>query len=977
MEQQKPAYINNKNASMSFNSNLASESIVAMFQSTAELAIKVLKSAEQFISQLSVRTESSNSSTSSNYSLDVTEMQLLKLLYSIFNSKFFYKFIPSMIIHLQPILNSCSVAYQILLSVRPIILLISSLNKFLINYFPRFNFCSVGTTASQCIVVESDHPYKKPNVSSYYVKFPTTVKSMWIEFDAKCSTSKAEDILELYIPSESYQAKDSSNKDCNSFYDLTKIYKEFNGKGFSKNISSILKNSNPFSAKLSMENSLFVPGNELVFLFKTNNDNDNSVYSSDEANYGFKAQVFSYELPLKPVDLSESESLTETLLHNIKQLIEYFESNLIYLSGQCVHTLMNASPANLIEKFVATDPLFNINTKLKSQFEKYDFSDTDFAKQIYNENISVLFKNLNFDQQLTLEMLTKCEFPDATVHPFLDDFIKLNPQTSGSRLALWFQSESFILPNSCVLNIIDSIDFCCEICSELLQSTDFASTIMLCSSCHYQLFVKTISQTNENKMIPVDKKVFIKIVTRDQHQEIAYDHNARVEVNIHFISPFSQENDVHYGSFDARHRRSNDKSSLFSNILENPYQIIVKDKVRYHSITMMKSYENFSLEELRFHTQSYLSRNSVVENIQLRSFENGYYLASWTPTSTGCYKIDLAVDGECSNHSNLINIVDEDDDRSGKSFSPSNREDHAKRSVTFNNDYEISDRATIKHCIRKFICHDSAGLRIRALPSLQSEQIGVVAINGLLTIIDQCENDDGLWVRLSNESIQAYCGNSVEVYHQTNKDFLADNYDVNEPLTSDSKSPFSITIRTEAWALQYNRHFNRTLLIPIDSEDDIVLRDKCLFDQTQRKLSETLITPSWFQVVNCGQDGHLIRNAPSLEDVSIIIGIVPFGESLNAVEAIRNEYGIWIRLSQDSLHAHISVLYQSTFNESNIEGWMLAQSINGLVYLQNVDLKMDNKELKYSDSCVINNNKYNLNDDNNYTVVAKHAISNK
>lgn len=39
--------------------------------------------------------------------------------------------------------------------------------------------------------------------------------------------------------------------------------------------------------------------------------------------------------------------------------------------------------------------------------------------------------------------------------------------------------------------------------------------------------------------------------------------------------------------------------------------------------------------------------------------------------------------------------------------------------------------------IRKFIGKNSAGLRIRALPSLQSKQIGVVPVNGTIIFVDE------------------------------------------------------------------------------------------------------------------------------------------------------------------------------------------------------------------------------------------------
>lgn len=39
--------------------------------------------------------------------------------------------------------------------------------------------------------------------------------------------------------------------------------------------------------------------------------------------------------------------------------------------------------------------------------------------------------------------------------------------------------------------------------------------------------------------------------------------------------------------------------------------------------------------------------------------------------------------------------------------------------------------------LRKFVAKNSAGLRVRILPSLQSEQIGVVHVNGTIAFIDE------------------------------------------------------------------------------------------------------------------------------------------------------------------------------------------------------------------------------------------------
>ena len=83
--------------------------------------------------------------------------------------------------------------------------------------------------------------------------------------------------------------------------------------------------------------------------------------------------------------------------------------------------------------------------------------------------------------------------------------------------------------------------------------------------------------------------------------------------------------------------------------------------------------------------------------------------------------------------------------------------------------------------LRKFIAKPSAGLRIRIHPTLQSEQIGVVPVEGTISIVDEYHNADGIWVRLGQDSLLEYC---------------TPNY-------------------TEGWCLQYNQHLEKTLLVPV------------------------------------------------------------------------------------------------------------------------------------------------------------------
>lgn len=116
--------------------------------------------------------------------------------------------------------------------------------------------------------------------------------------------------------------------------------------------------------------------------------------------------------------------------------------------------------------------------------------------------------------------------------------------------------------------------------------------------------------------------------------------------------------------------------------------------------------------------------------------------------------------------------------------------------------------------VRQFRATQSAGLRIRTQPSLQGEQIGIIACNGIVSFIEEvapsffwakktpfCSkvllfqlcNDDGSWVRLSNESVREWCRDQ----------------------------------RSEAWCLQYNQHLNKTLLFPVGNEGDVNGSQEC------------------------------------------------------------------------------------------------------------------------------------------------------
>lgn len=120
---------------------------------------------------------------------------------------------------------------------------------------------------------------------------------------------------------------------------------------------------------------------------------------------------------------------------------------------------------------------------------------------------------------------------------------------------------------------------------------------------------------------------------------------------------------------------------------------------------------------------------------------------------------------------------------------------------------EIDSKSISTSKMRKFKATDSAGLRIRSHPSLQSEQIGYLPVNSIITFNSEIHNDDGIWVKLDENSISTFC--------KVSKRFQA-----------------------EGWCLQYNQHLGKTFLFPIQAPKPLPgsISDKS--SHAVRKLSE-------------------------------------------------------------------------------------------------------------------------------------------
>ena len=195
--------------------------------------------------------------------------------------------------------------------------------------------------------------------------------------------------------------------------------------------------------------------------------------------------------------------------------------------------------------------------------------------------------------------------------------------------------------------------------------------------------------------------------------------------------------------------------------------------------------------------------------------------------------------------------------------------------------------------LRQFVARPSAGLRVRLHPSLQSEQIGVVPVEGTLTIVDELSNSDGVWVRLSQESLLEHC---------------APQYN-------------------EAWCLQYNQHYDKVLLKPITEPVPAKTMENsfnkpphqqnmqnqqhleasnmssslfaCDPNKPKKRSAGVKKSPGNYTVVKCGASGHNIRCAPSM--YAAPIGMLSLGDAI-IVTDVRNlgSGECWVRLEKET-----------------------------------------------------------------------------
>ncbi|XP_064883646.1 E3 ubiquitin-protein ligase MYCBP2 isoform X5 [Oncorhynchus nerka] len=404
------------------------------------------------------------------------------------------------------------------------------------------------------------------------------------------------------------------------------------------------------------------------------------------------------------------------------------EKELAYLGSVCAAALMKKDLA--------------LGNELEEDLEILE----EASLQVCKAHSGILGKGLALSHSPTILEALEGNLPlhlQTNEHSFLEDFITCVQNSSGGRLARWLQPDSYADPEKTSL-ILNKDHICCG----------WPTTVAVQTKDQYGDVVHVPNMKVEVKAVPVSQKKSMQQECMRKLQRLPGSNNPS----------FSGTPDLTFGGLPMPK-------------LDATYEPMIVKEARYIAITMMKAYENYSFEELRFASPS---PKRPSENMLIWANTDGTYSANWTPGAVGLYTIHVTIDSIEIDAGMEVEVKDPP-----KGMIPPGTQ-------------MVKPKAEPQPSkVRKFVSKDSAGLRVRSHPSLQSEQIGIVQVNGTITFIDEIHNDDGVWLRLNDETVKKYVPNMNRY--------------------------------TEAWCLSFNQHMGRSLLVPanvINTEGTWVQLDK-------------------------------------------------------------------------------------------------------------------------------------------------------
>ncbi|XP_074945262.1 E3 ubiquitin-protein ligase MYCBP2 isoform X45 [Phalacrocorax aristotelis] len=306
-----------------------------------------------------------------------------------------------------------------------------------------------------------------------------------------------------------------------------------------------------------------------------------SDYVKDEKAcfYGFKCYAIGYEF---------SPGSDEGIIQ--------LEKELANLGGSCAAALMKK------------DLALPIGNEFEEDLEILE----EAALQVCKSHSGILGKGLALSHSPTILEALEGNLPlqvQSNEQSFLEDFIACVPGSSGGRLARWLQPDSYADPQKTSL-ILNKDDIRCG----------WPTVITVQTKDQYGDIVHVPNMKVEVKAIPVSQKK-----TSLQQEQVK-----KVQrIPGSPATAASPSSDMTFGG-------------LPSPKLDSSYEPMIVKEARYIAITMMKAYENYSFEELRFASPT---PKRPSENMLIRVNNDGTYCANWTPGAVGLYTIHVTIDG--------------------------------------------------------------------------------------------------------------------------------------------------------------------------------------------------------------------------------------------------------------------------------------------------------------------------------------------
>ncbi|XP_068012672.1 E3 ubiquitin-protein ligase MYCBP2 isoform X13 [Melanerpes formicivorus] len=354
--------------------------------------------------------------------------------------------------------------------------------------------------------------------------------------------------------------------------------------GFGPKHSSVHENLNSWIELKKFSGSSGWPTMVLVLpgneaLFSLETASD---YVKDEKAcfYGFKCYAIGYEF---------SPGSDEGIIQ--------LEKELANLGGSCAAALMKKDLALPIAG---------------NEFEEDLEILEEAALQVCKSHSGILGKGLALSHSPTILEALEGNLPlqvQSNEQSFLEDFIACVPGSSGGRLARWLQPDSYADPQKTSL-ILNKDDIRCG----------WPTVITVQTKDQYGDVVHVPNMKVEVKAIPVSQKKTS--LQQEQAKKVQ-----RIPGSP--ATAASPSSDMTFGG-------------LPSPKLDSSYEPMIVKEARYIAITMMKAYENYSFEELRFASPT---PKRPSENMLIRVNNDGTYCANWTPGAVGLYTIHVTIDG--------------------------------------------------------------------------------------------------------------------------------------------------------------------------------------------------------------------------------------------------------------------------------------------------------------------------------------------